>query len=265
MRSIGLDLKSWSKKGLLRFHATRPSAYGLEMHLVTLHKLVNEFQPRIVIVDPITTFLGAGTPAEAESMLMRLIDFLKSQQITALFTSLTHGGDALEWSQVGISSLIDTWLVLRDIELGGERNRGLHVLKARGMAHSNQVREFLLTDHGVELKDVYVGSEGVLTGSMRLAREARDQAATLNRQQETERRQRDLERKRQALEVQIAAQRAQLEAEEDELKRLIAQEQAATVRLGKERDEMGRSRQADDPDKSPKAHSPRVTSRGGRK
>jgi circadian clock protein KaiC len=265
MRSIGLDLAPWSKKGLLRVHATRPTAYGLETHLVALHKLVDKFQPRVVIVDPLTTFLGAGTSGEAESMVMRLIDFLKSQQITALFTSLTHGGDALEWSQVGISSLIDTWLVLRDIELGGERNRGLHVLKARGIAHSNQVREFLLTDHGIELRDVYVGPEGVLTGSMRLAQEARHQAATLNRQQEIERRQRDLERKRQALDAQVAVQRAQFEAEQDELKRLIAQEQAVTDRLAEEQEEMGRSRRADHPGEPSKTRSRRLTPRGGRK
>ena len=264
MRSIGLDLKSWSKKGLLRFHATRPSAYGLEMHLATLHKLVNEFQPRVVIVDPITTFLGAGTPVEAESMLMRLIDFLKSQQITALFTSLTHSGTPLEGSEVGISSLIDTWLLLRDIELGGERNRGVYILKSRGMAHSNQVREFLLTDHGIELRDVYVGPEGVLTGSMRLAQEARHQAATLNRQQEIERRQRELERKRQALDAQIAAQRAQFEAEQDELKRLIAQEQAVTYRLAEKQEEIRRSRQADEPGETAKPRVRRLTSRGGR-
>jgi circadian clock protein KaiC len=164
-------------------------------------------------------------------MLMRLIDFLKSQQITALFTSLTHSSSALEQSEVGTSSLIDTWLLMRDIELGGERNRGMYVLKSRGMAHSNQIRAFLLPDHGVELKDVYVGPEGVLTGSLRLAQESREQAAALSRQQEIERRQRDLERKRQALEAQMAAQRGQFEANEEELKLVIAQEQAAAERL----------------------------------
>ena len=167
------------KKGLLHFHATRPTANGLEMHLVTLHKLVSEFEPRTVIVDPITTFLNAGTSLEAEFMMMRLIDFLKGEQITAVMTSLSHGGDVLEASQVGISSLIDTWLLMRDIELGGERNRGLFILKLRGTAHSNQIREFQLTDHGVELRDVYVGPDGVLTGSMRLAQEAREKAETL--------------------------------------------------------------------------------------
>jgi len=245
MRSVGLDLAPWLKKGLLRFHATRPTAYGLEMHLAALHKLVKDFQPRVVIVDPITNFLKAGTQAEAETMLMRLIDFLKAQQITALFTSLTHGGGALEQSQAGISSLIDTWLLMRDIELGGERNRGMYVLKSRGMAHSNQIREFVLTDHGIELKDVYIGPEGVLTGSLRLAQEAREQAASLSRQQEIERRQRQLERKRESLEAQMAAERAQFEAEEEELKLLIAQEQAATDRVRQSEEAMARSRKAD--------------------
>ena len=173
MRSIGLDLATWTKKGLLGFHATRPSAYGLEMHLATLHKLVKEFKPSVVIVDPITTFLRSGLSVETESMLMRLIDFLKSQQITAVFTSLTHGGNPLEGSQAGVSSLVDTWILLRDIELGDERNRRLYILKSRGMAHSNQVREFLLTDHGFDLRDVNAGPEGVLTGSMAKAKMAR--------------------------------------------------------------------------------------------
>ena len=247
MRSIGLDLAAWFKKGLLHLHATRPSAYGLEMHLATVHKLVNEFEPRMVIVDPITTFLGTSSSAETEAMLMRLLDFLKSRQITAVLTGLVHSGSAAEGSQAGISSLIDTWLLLRDIELGGERNRGLHLLKSRGMAHSNQMREFLLTDHGVELKDVYIGPEGVLTGSMRLAQEAREHAASLDRQQQFERRQRELERKRLALEAQMAALRAQFEAEADELKLLVAQEQTAANSERESKASMARSRQADEP------------------
>ena len=153
MRSIGLDLSAWSDRALLRFHATRPSAYGLEMHLATLHKLVVDFQPRVVVVDPITTFLGAGTSSQAEAMLMRLIDFLKGAQITALFTSLTHSGHAIEASQVAVSSLIDTWLLLRDLEVGGQRKRGLQVLKSRGMSHSNEVREFRMADKGLQAKD----------------------------------------------------------------------------------------------------------------
>jgi circadian clock protein KaiC len=258
-------LGPWLKKELLHFHGTRPTAYGLEIHLAAMHKFVNEFRPRVVIIDPITNFLRAGTHAEAEAMLMRLIDFLKAQQITALFTSLTHGGGPQEQSAAGISSLIDTWLLMRDIELGGERNRGLYVLKSRGMAHSNQIREFLLTDQGIELKDVYVGPEGVLTGSLRLAQEAREQADALSRQQEIECRQRELERKRQALEAQMATQRKQFEAEEEELNLLIAQEQAAAEQVRQSRAEMGRSRKADTLAEAPGNRSRRITPPGGRK
>jgi circadian clock protein KaiC len=264
MRSIGLDLAPWLKKDLLQFHATRPTACGLETHLAAVHKLVNDFQPRMVIIDPITNFLKAGTLAEAEAMLMRLIDFLKAQQTTAVFTNLTHGGDSREQSEMGISSLIDTWLLLRDIELGGERNRGLYVLKSRGTAHSNQIREFLLTNHGIELKDVYVGPEGVLTGSLRLVQEAREQSAAVSRQQEIDRRLRDLERKRQVLEGQVASQRAQFEAEQEELRLLIAQEQAAADRVRQGREDMARSRKADDA-AAANNRSRKVTTQGGRK
>jgi circadian clock protein KaiC len=178
-------------------------------------------------------------------MLMRLIDYLKSRQITAIFTSLTGAGDALEQTQVGISSVMDTWLLLRCIESTGERNRGLYVLKSRGMAHSNQVREFLLTDNGVELTDVYVGPSGVLTGSARLAQEARERAEMMARQQEIERRQRELERKRQAMEAQVAALQAAFEAEADEITQLIQQDKQQEAMSVTHRDQMARARQAD--------------------
>ena len=265
MRSIGLDLMPWLKKGVLRLHATRPTAYGLETHLAALHKLVSEFEPRAVVVDPITNFLKSGTQAEAESMLVRLIDFLKARQTTALFASLTYGGSVQEQSEVGISSVIDTWLLLRDIELGGERNRAMYILKSRGMAHSNQIREFLLTNHGVELRDVYVGPEGVLTGSMRMAQEAREQAASLSRQEEIERRQRHLEHKRRALDAGITLQRAQFAAEEEELKLIIAQDRAAAGRLAEGRQKLARSRKADEPAGVARNGARRMAIRGGRK
>jgi circadian clock protein KaiC len=251
MRSIGLDLRPWLKKGLLRFSASRPTVHGLEMHLATLHKLIRDFEPRAVVLDPMTAFLSAGSTVDAKSMLTRLIDLLKAQQITAFFTTLTDGTEQLEETEVGISSLIDTWLLLRDIELGGERNRGIYILKSRGMSHSNQIREFLLTSRGIELKDVYVGPEGVLTGSLRLAQEARERASALTRKQEIERRQRELERKRQLLEGQIAVQRAQFESELEELRVLICEEQEATNSLSEDRLEMARSRRADQAAKAP--------------
>jgi circadian clock protein KaiC len=265
MRSIGLDLATWLAKGLLRVHASRPSAYGLEMHLATIHKLVNEFQPSVVVTDPVTALLGAGAAKDTTSMLTRLIDFLKSKEITAVLTSLNHTGGRLEGSEVAISSLIDTWLLLRNIELGGERNRGMYVLKSRGMGHSNQIREFVLTAHGVELRDVYVGPDGVLTGSLRLAQEAREKAAGLARQQEIDRRKRDLERKRQALQTRIDAQRARFDAEQNELTLLLTEEGAIADRLNEGREERARSRQAGNRDGAAATRTRKLIPRGVRK
>ena len=167
MLSIGIKLEPWVRKGLLKFQASRPTLYGLEMHLAVTHKVVNEFKPDVVILDPINTFFIGDKEFEVKTLIMRIVDFLKVNQITALFTSLTPAECNRESSDVGISSLIDTWLLLRDIELNGERNRGMYVLKSRGMANSNQIREFVLTNHGVELRDVYIGASGMLTGSAR--------------------------------------------------------------------------------------------------
>ena len=247
MRSIGLDLEQAVQSGCLRFCAERPTS-GLEMHLVTIHKQVQAFQPRIVIIDPITNFTALGSDAEVTAMLTRLIDFFKQQQITALFTSLTSGGRPGETPEVGVSSLMDVWLLLRDLESGAERNRVLHLLKSRGMAHSNQVREFLLTGRGVELRDVYLGPSGaLLTGSARVALEAQEQAQALVREQESSGRTRALERKRAAVEAQIAAIRAEFGVEEAELKRGIAQGDARTAMLAGDRAEMGRQRQDEAP------------------
>ncbi|HYX64798.1 MAG TPA: circadian clock protein KaiC [Burkholderiales bacterium] len=216
MRTIGLDLEPWVKKGLLHIEASRPSLHGLEMHLVRIHREVAKAKPAVVIIDPISNLVTAGTQMDTEAMLVRLIDFLKSSSVTAMFTNLTTGGNAWEKTDVGVSSLIDTWILLRDIELGGERNRGLYVLKSRGMKHSNQIREFLITPNGIRLEPVYVGPEGVLTGSMRAAQEAREKAAHLERSQATERKQRELALRRSALEAQIKALQAEFAAVEQE-------------------------------------------------
>ena len=246
MRSIGVDLEPHVRKGLLKFVATRPSFSGLEMHLTMIHKHVNDVDPRLVVVDPISNFIRAGTENETGAMLVRLIDFLKSRQITAVMTNLVHGDREFgDHSDASISSLIDTWILLRDIELGGERNRGLYVLKSRGMSHSNQIREFLLTRDGIELRDVYVGPEGVLTGSMRAAQEARERATTLTQQQEIERKQREVERKRKALEAQMAALQAEFEADAEELRRVIGQGEACENQLRDDRADMGRRRGVD--------------------
>ena len=245
MRSIGLDLEPWVKKDLLRFHALRSTMHGLEMHLASFHKLIQEFQPQVVVFDPVGSLIQAGSRKDATAMLTRLIDFLKAQRITALLTNLTSGDELWSKQRCDISSLVDTWLLLRDIELAGERNRLMYVLKSRGMAHSNQLREFLLTDRGIELTDVYLGPEGVLTGSMRRAQEARERAAALLRQQEADGKQRERERKREALEARITALRKEFEAEEEEAERLAAQEQVREKQLSEDREAMGRSRQAD--------------------
>jgi circadian clock protein KaiC len=245
MRSIGIDLAPWVKKGLLQFQANRPSFSGLEMHLTTMHKAINAFDPQAVAIDPLSSFVVGGNATEVKAMCMRLVDFLKIKQITGLFTNLTSGGAAFEQTDIAVSSLIDTWIILRDIELGGERNRSLNILKSRGMEHSNQIREFLLTSHGVELRDVYVGASGVLTGSARLAREAQEKAEALLRAQGIERQQRGVERKRGALEAQITALRAEFEAQATETLSLIGQEQTQALQLTRERGEMGLSRQVD--------------------
>jgi circadian clock protein KaiC len=244
MRSIGIDLRPLIEKGLLRFQTARPTMWGLETHLASMHRAVREFDPRAVVVDPISNLTAVGGAADVTAMLMRLVDTLKARQITAFFTALTSG-DLLETSDVGISSLIDTWLLVRSIESNGERNRGLYVLKSRGMAHSNQIREFLLTDHGIELRDVYIGAAGVLTGSARLAREAQDIALDEERRQNVEARRRALEAKRRTVEVQVAALRAEIEESDDEVRRLTSQEQDRQLRSERERDEMARLRQAD--------------------
>ena len=245
MRSIGVDLEPWVQKGLLQFQANRPTFAGLEMHVLTISKAVRTFKPQVVIFDPLTSFLVENNENEVKMMVMRLLDLMKMNQCTTLFTSLILSGTLLEQSQVHIASLIDTWLLLRDIEIGGERNRGAYILKSRGMAHTNQIREFLLTDHGVELRDVYVGPSGVLTGSARLAQEAQEKAVQMLREQEVENRQLELERKRTVLEAQIAALRAEFAVQEIASMKIIGQEQAQEAQLAQERTDMGLSRKAD--------------------
>ncbi len=246
MRSIGLNLEQWVKKNLLQFHSSRAMFYGLEMHLAIIHKIVEEFKPQVVVLDPVGSLVQAGNRNDAHAMLIRLIDFLKLRGITAFLTNLTSGGGTLEKTDVEISSIVDTWLLMRDIELEGERNRSLYVLKSRGMAHSNQLREFLLTERGIDLLDVYVGPGGVLTGSSRLSQEAREKAAAREREQNVERRERDRIRKREALEARIAALRKEFEVEEVEAEACAAQEGLREQVMIENRNSMARSRKADE-------------------
>jgi circadian clock protein KaiC len=244
MKSIGIDLEPNIQKGLLKFHAVRSTFYGLETHLVQMQKLIDEYKPASVIVDPITNLINAGDQNDVKSMLTRLIDYLKAKQITALFTNLTHLA-GLESTESEVSSIMDTWILLRDIELGGERNRGIYILKSRGMAHSNQIREFLITSKGVDIIDVYTGPAGVLTGSARLSQEIKDEAAEDARKEEIEKLQRDLEHKRKLMDAQVIALQAEYTAKEEEVKQLIKQEKLREKAVDENKKEMGRMRKAD--------------------
>jgi circadian clock protein KaiC len=245
MRSIGMNLGRWVKKGLLKFYAIRPSFCGLEMHLVALFQLTTAFRPKVVVVDPISNLNSVGSKIEIKAMLTRLIDYLKTELITGMMTDLTHSGDPTEKTSEDLSSLVDTWLLLRDIEIGGERNRGLYILKSRGMAHSNQIREFVLSDRGVDLLDVYLGSAGVLTGSARAAMEEKERAEAALSQNLAQRRIREQEHRQKALEAQIVSLKAELATTVGEKEFMMAEEKRRQDNLLKVRAEMARLRKAD--------------------
>jgi circadian clock protein KaiC len=215
------------------------------MHLATMFKEISLFQPDVVIFDPITSLMDSGTDTETKGMVTRLIDHLKAGQVTTLFTSLTQGGHALQQSEASMSSLMDSWLLLQDFEGNGERNRVLYVLKARGMAHSNQVREFLISDRGIDLVDAYIGPSGVLTGSARAAQGALEKAAVLAGQQEAARLKREVERKRTAIDRQISGLRSDYESESAELRRIAEQVGTSTLMLTSEQKASGIRRHAD--------------------
>jgi len=215
------------------------------MHLALVHKAITESNPTVVVVDPITNFLAVGDRIETKAMLTRLIDYLKSRQITGMFTSLTSAASEIEDSEVDVSSLMDTWLLVRTIESNGERNRGLYILKARGTAHSNQVREFVLTDHGIELIDAYIGSEGVLMGSARSNQVAREKAAEVERGQFSERKQRELRLKQELYEAQLQALKSQYETERDAILMNLDEEQKRLKEVADQRLEIARLRKAD--------------------
>jgi circadian clock protein KaiC len=245
MRSIGLDLQPWTERGLLQFHAARPSLHGLEMHLSQMRRAIDRFRPQVVVVDPVSSLLTVASDTEVRATITRLVDHLKTEGITALLTSLTHGRVEDERSDTAISSIVDTWLLLVAIESSGERNRGLYILKSRGMAHSNQIREFLLTPHGVELIDVYTGAGGVLTGSARLTREADDRATALLQEQELERTERALASLRAAYEAELVALRGKFEIEQANLAAAIDQHRSRQTRASQDQRAMARSRRAD--------------------
>jgi circadian clock protein KaiC len=242
MKSVGIDLEQWSNKGLLFHESWRPTQFGIEMHLLRIHKLIEEVKPQVVVLDPITNLISSSSQKEVYSMLLRLIDSMKSSGITAAFVSLTGASDSLEGTNIGISSLTDTWILLRDIELNGERNRCLYVLKSRGMAHSNQLREFVMTSDGIQLVPAYIGAGGVLTGSSRVAQEAKERADALLRQQEAAANQLQIDRRRLALQAQVESLKAELADVEREAAETGLEEREREAELKLDRERMAESR-----------------------
>jgi len=241
MRSIGMDLNRWIKQGLLHIESARPTAFGLEMHLVRMHHLLEELKPKVVVIDPISGLLPGGSEHDVHALVLRIVDFLKHSGATGFFTALNNEDD-LQSTALSISSLVDAWILLRNVEANGERNRLLYVLKSRGMAHSNQIREFLLTSRGVKLCDVYLGPGGVLTGSARVAREAEERREEEQRRREARERELTAKVALGALEAKIAALQAEKLAQENGLASVVGTNRAERATSLAERDELRKSR-----------------------
>lgn len=212
--SIGMDLQRWVDAGLLRFRSKRPTSYGLEMHLNRMQRRIDDFEPSVVVVDPITSLNAISDPRSVGSTITRLMNVCRTRGITSLFTSLTTGGDPLEATTANISSVADVWMLVRDIEAAGERNRALNVVKARGLAHANQVREFVVSDRGIALVPVHIGQDGVVTGSARQRQVAHERLLELERSHASERARLDMELRRQRHLAAVAALEAEFAAEE---------------------------------------------------
>ncbi|HWQ47915.1 MAG TPA: circadian clock protein KaiC [Methanosarcina sp.] len=246
MRSIGIDLQPYIDAGLMQINASRPMAYGLEMHLIMMRRLIDNFEPSMVIIDPISNLTNVGTQIDVKFTLTKLIDYLKLKNITAVCTSLVEHESLEGLNAQGISSLIDTWINLRFFENNIERNRGISVIKSRGMAHSNQIREYLLTDHGMEIRDVYLGpSGGLLMGSSRVAQEAREMTEAVAQSQNTARKKRELESKLKALDAQMTALSSEFEMQKEEMNKLTSEDELRSKLIAKEKSEMSRIRKAD--------------------
>lgn len=246
MKSIGIELQPYLDSGLMQIHASRPMAYGLEMHLLGMRKILDTFNPDIIVIDPITNLISAGTEIDVKLMLTRLIDYLKLKNITAICTSLVQHESTEGINAQEISSLMDTWINLRFFESNNERNRGISVVKSRGMAHSNQIREYMLTDHGIEIRDVYLGpSGGLLMGSSRNIQEAKEIAETAAQSKNAARRKRELESKLKSLDAQITALNSEFEMQKEELDKLSSEDTLRSNALAKDRSEMARIRKAD--------------------
>jgi circadian clock protein KaiC len=242
MQSIGVDLQKDVDSGFLEMHASRPTLNGLEMHLVAIHKKIKKFRPKTVILDPITNLVTIGSMSEVKSMLIRLIDFLQEERITVMFTALSLNTIVQEQTDEGVSSLVDAWLLVRDIESNGERNRGLYIMKSRGMKHSNQVREFVITDTGLDLVDVYLGPDGVLTGSAREAQTLSEAASAVLRSHALGRKDLEIKRKRKVLEAKIASLQEEFDSVQDELNKSYIEEDLKKEVIEKNRKQMMENR-----------------------
>ncbi|HUQ67122.1 MAG TPA: circadian clock protein KaiC [Flavitalea sp.] len=238
MRSIGLDLQSHIDKGLLKMQASRPTLYGLEMHLVSMYKLIKIFRPKVIILDPITNLITVGPISEVKSMLIRLIDFLQNEEITVMFTALALNTNVNDQTDEGVSSLVDVWILVREIEANGERNKGLYIMKARGMKHSNQIREFVISDKGIDLIDVYMGEDGILTGSAREAQQMLESTGEVMRTYALNKKDIQIERKRKVLQAKIASLQDEFETVQDELNKSYVEEAMKKQIMEKNRQEM---------------------------
>jgi circadian clock protein KaiC len=242
LKSISINLQSHIDKGLLEMHSSRPTLYGLEMHLVAIHKKIKKFKPKVVILDPITNLITVGSVSEVKAMLIRLIDFLQKEQITVMFTALSLNNIINEQTDEGVSSLVDVWLLVRDIESNGERNRGMYIMKSRGMKHSNQVREFIITDKGLDLVDVYLGTEGVLTGSARIEQQLNEVTGAAMRTHALNRKEVEIQRKRKVLEAKIASLQEEFNSVQDELNKSYIEEDLKKEIMEKNRQQLIQSR-----------------------
>jgi circadian clock protein KaiC len=245
MKSINVDLQGHIDNGLLQFQADRPTLHGLEQHLVAIHKQIKKFKPDVVVLDPITNLITVGSVSEVKAMLIRLIDFLQDEQITVMFTALSLNTIVSEQTDEGVSSLVDTWLLVRDIEFNGERNRGMYIMKSRGMKHSNQVREFVISDNGIDLVEVYLGPDGILTGSAREAQILHEKAGQILRNNALSLKDKEIDRKRKILEAKIASLQSEFESAEDQLNKIYIEEDLVKQVTEENRREMLRKRRGE--------------------
>ena len=246
MNSIGIDLQQYINSGIMKIHASRPMTYGLEMHLISMRRSIDRFEPDVVVIDPVSNLVNVGSQVDVKLMLTRLIDYLKHKNITAVCTSLVEHESTEGVSAQGVSSIMDTWINLRFFESDNERNRGLSIIKSRGMGHSNQIREFLLTDHGIDIQDVYLGpSGGLLMGSARIIKEAEEVSEAVVQSQAIARKKRELENKIKSLDAQLVTLNSEYEIQKEELDRLASEDDLRNKALVSGRSRIAGIRKAD--------------------